>query len=234
MGVVRSCIPKVQERQRSIARPLITIKKSLEMNIPKIFIFNFFTRQSFEKADTLQVLGQRLNSMSLDFSFILGMVFPFLAISFVPSFYFIATSNVVNVLLPIWFGFIPFTFLSFLIINKDFFNAKSIAKRHFGYQIVDSKSNLPANELQCVIRNSTMIIWPLEVVVSMFNSEKRIGDFLAGTKLVKSGKEAPELIMTEIHQKKNINNKSKLIWLLILIAFMFNVLSVLPILLTVL
>ena len=202
------------------------------MNIPKIFIFNFFTRQSFNGFNTLQIFGRRLNSMSMDFSFMLGVLFPFFAILFIPFFIIIASSSEMNILLPMWIGIIPFFFITFLILNKDFFNAKSIAKRHFGYQIVDLKTNRPANELQCVIRNSTMIIWPLEVLISMFNSKKRLGDLIAGTKLIDVDKEDPELIMNEIYQKKNVENKSKLIWTSILIVFTFSVLSALPTLLT--
>ncbi len=202
------------------------------MKIPKILIFNFFTRQSFEKFNTLQIFGRRLNSMSLDFSFMLGISFPFFVVMFIPIFIIIASANEMDILLPIWIGIIPFTFISFLILNKDFFNAKSIAKRHFGYQIVDSKTNLPANELQCVIRNSTMIIWPIEVIISIFNSTKRLGDLIAGTKLVDSDKENPELIMDEISQKKDIDNKSKIIWVSIFFALTFSILSILPSLLT--
>ena len=77
-----------------------------------------------------------------------------------------------------------------------------------------------------------MIIWPLEVIISMFNTTKRLGDFVAGTKLVDSDIEEPELIMNEIYEKRNIENKSKLIWTSILIALTFNILSALPILLT--
>jgi uncharacterized RDD family membrane protein YckC len=167
----------------------------------------------------------------MDFSFILGMVLPFFAALFIPIL--ITTSSIdIKTSFPIWFGLIPFSFISFFILNKDFFNAKSIAKRHYGYQVVDIKTNRPANELQCVIRNSTMIIWPIEVIISIFNSKKRLGDLIAGTKLVDVDKEDPELIMDEIHQKKNIANKSQLIWISIFISLIFSFLSSLPTLLT--
>jgi uncharacterized RDD family membrane protein YckC len=144
----------------------------------------------------------------------------------------VALSNDINILLPMWIGIIPFSCITFLILNKDFYKAKSIAKRHFGYQIVDLKTNKPANELQCVIRNSTMIIWPVEVIASMFSSKRRLGDLIAGTKLIDVDKEAPELIMNEINEKGNIENKSRLIWYSILIALTFSILSALPTILT--
>ncbi len=202
------------------------------MKIPKILIFNFFTRQSFNGSNTLQIFGRRLNSMSMDFSFILGLIFPFIAIFFIPFFILIASFDEINVLLPIWIGIIPFSFITFLILNKDFYKAKSIAKRHFGYQVFDLKTNRPANELQCVIRNSTMIIWPLEVIASMFNSKRRFGDLIAGTKLIDVDKEDPELIMNEISEKSTVKNSSKLIWISIFISLLSSALSVLPELLT--
>nr|WP_320022221.1 RDD family protein [uncultured Draconibacterium sp.] len=204
------------------------------MKIPKILIFNFFTRQSFNGGfNTLQIFGRRLNSMSMDFSFMLGLVFPFFIILFMPIFIIIASSNDINVLFPMWIGIIPFSCITFLILNKDFYNAKSVAKRHFGYQIVDLKTNCPANELQCVIRNSTMIIWPVEVIASMFNSKRRLGDLIAGTKLIDIDKEDPELIMNEISEKSIAENKSNLIWISIFISLLFSALSILPTLLTI-
>jgi uncharacterized RDD family membrane protein YckC len=180
----------------------------------------------------MQIFGRRLNSMSLDFSFMLGLIFPFFIILFIPIFILIASGNETNFLMPLWIGFIPFTFITFLILNKDFFIGKSIAKRHYGYQVIDLKTNEPASELQCVIRNSTMIIWPIEVAISMFNSNRRLGDLIAGTKLVDSDKEDPELIMSEIYEKRNIANKSKLLWTSILISLLINILSALPTILT--
>ena len=132
-----------------------------------------------------------------------------------------------------WIGIIPFSCITFLILNKDFYNAKSVAKRHFGYQIVDLKTNCPANEFQCVIRNSTMIIWPVEVIASMFNSKRRLGDLIAGTKLIDIDKEDPELIMNEISEKSIVENKSNLIWISIFISLLFSALSILPTLLTI-
>ena len=204
------------------------------MKIPKILIFNLFTRHSLNGGfNTLQIFGRRLNSMSMDLSFMLGLVFPFFIIIFIPTIIISTSSEDINILLPMWIGIIPFSGVTFLILNKDFFNARSVAKRHFGYQIVNVKTNCPANELQCVIRNSTMIIWPIEVIASMFNSKRRLGDFIAGTKLIDVEIEDPELIMREVYEKRNDQNKSNLIWISILISLLFSALSILPTLLTI-
>lgn len=71
-----------------------------------------------------------------------------------------------------------------LYFNKDIFLGRSIAKRIFKFQIVDAKTNLPANPLRCFVRNITVIAWPIEFIISLINNQRRVGDFIAGTKLV--------------------------------------------------
>ena len=198
------------------------------MKIPKFLIFNFFTRKCLSGFDPMRILGRRLNAMSMDFSLMVAIIFPIAALFFIPYFIIFESLDKVNELFPIWIGIIPFSIFSFFTINKDYYKAKSIAKRHFGYQVYDLKSNEPATELQCVIRNSTIIIWPLEVLVSMFNSHSRLGDLLAGTKLIDADKEDPELIMNEIAEKGAIKDGTKLIWVSVLISLLLSTLSVLP------
>jgi uncharacterized RDD family membrane protein YckC len=70
-----------------------------------------------------------------------------------------------------------------LYFNKDIYLGRSIAKRVFRLQIVDIKTNKPANPLRCLVRNLTLVLWPIEVVAALINNERRIGDFIAGTKL---------------------------------------------------
>lgn len=71
-----------------------------------------------------------------------------------------------------------------LYFNKDIFLGRSPAKRIFKLQVIDNKTNLPANSLRCLLRNLTIIIWPIEVIAGLINNERRLGDFIAGTKLV--------------------------------------------------
>lgn len=70
-----------------------------------------------------------------------------------------------------------------LYFNKDIYMGRSIAKRALKLQVVDIRTNKPANPLKCFVRNLTIILWPIEVVVALINNERRIGDFIAGTKL---------------------------------------------------
>jgi uncharacterized RDD family membrane protein YckC len=71
-----------------------------------------------------------------------------------------------------------------LYFNKDIYLGRSPAKRILKLQIVDIKTNEPANPLKCLVRNLTIVIWPIEAIVALVNNERRIGDFIAGTKLM--------------------------------------------------
>jgi uncharacterized RDD family membrane protein YckC len=115
--------------------------------------------------------------------------------------------------------FIPF----FIYLNKDFFNAKSPAKRILGFQIIDRKTNKSANELQCFVRNLTICVaWPLEVIVGLINPERRIGDFLTNTKVVISEKEKFKSIWTDL---KNAKLKTNFIGIIIIGGIYFYGLS---------
>jgi uncharacterized RDD family membrane protein YckC len=109
-----------------------------------------------------------------------------------------------NGILEIGNGTFSVIFLSmmFIYINKDFFNAKSPAKRILGYQVLNRKTEKPASELQCFVRNLTIAVaWPLEVIVALINPERRIGDFLANTKVVVSEKQKLKTIWTDLKRK---------------------------------
>lgn len=68
-------------------------------------------------------------------------------------------------------------------LNKDFLQARSPAKRLLGLQ-VQNASGAPANELRAFLRNVTMMLWPIEVLLIAAGSNKRVGDYLAGTQVV--------------------------------------------------
>lgn len=50
-------------------------------------------------------------------------------------------------------------------------------------QVIDVKTNSVANPLKCLIRNLTIIIWPIEVIMAMIDPERRLGDKIAGTRI---------------------------------------------------
>jgi len=100
-------------------------------------------------------------------------------------------------------SFYVWVLIIFIYYNKDFYNAKSPAKRIMGYQIVDRKTDKPATELQCFVRNFTICVaWPLEVIVGFINPERRIGDIIANTKVVLSEKEKLKTLWAELKKTK--------------------------------
>jgi uncharacterized RDD family membrane protein YckC len=71
-----------------------------------------------------------------------------------------------------------------LYFCKDIINGRSIAKRILKLQVVDNKTGQVASPLQCFVRDIFCILWIIEVIVAMANTSRRIGDRVAGTRLV--------------------------------------------------
>lgn len=70
-----------------------------------------------------------------------------------------------------------------LYLCKDSIDGRSPAKRVLKLQVVDNKSGETASALRCLIRNFLCFLWPLEVVAVLINPERKIGDYVAGTRL---------------------------------------------------
>ena len=120
-------------------------------------------------------------------------------------------------------GFFVFFLIVFIYLNKDFFKGKSPAKRILGYQVINRKTEKPATELQCFVRNLTICVaWPLEVVIGFINPQRRIGDFIANTKVVESEKEKLKTIWTDL---KSTTLKINFIGILIIGGIYFYGLS---------
>ena len=75
-------------------------------------------------------------------------------------------------------------------ICKDCIQGRSMAKRILKLQLVDA-SGKAASPLRCLVRNFFMILWPIEGIVALANPERRIGDMVAGTRLVHYNPEPP-------------------------------------------
>ena len=134
-------------------------------------------------------IGIRLASMLLD-HFIMTFGIVIVAIILVGIGY-IIVGNPSDSDLPEWFVIIPI-FLGLMIFsiyfNKDAIKGKSPAKRILGLVIVDNITGEIANPLKSVVRNITLIFWPIEVIFSLFSPERRIGDYIAGTKVISDDK----------------------------------------------
>ncbi len=144
-------------------------------------------------------VGQRLISMFVDhfimtFIICIGVLILSLPLALIPN-------ESLNLGLKIFsggfFGLIIFILVS-LYFNKDILNGRSPAKRILKFQVVDYDTNLTATPLKCLLRNLTIIIWPIEVLVTLFNPSQRLGDKLAKTKVV---------VFDETKEKERLDKK---------------------------
>lgn len=69
---------------------------------------------------------------------------------------------------------------------KDTLNGRSLGKRYFGQIVLDSKTKLPANETKCILRNITIPLWFLELLFTLISPSRRLGDYIAGTEIMKT------------------------------------------------
>jgi uncharacterized RDD family membrane protein YckC len=141
-------------------------------------------------------LFKRLGSMLLD-HFIMCLVsavivIPLFLITFFTQRYFNVQSS--------WIiGVVVFI----IYFNKDFFRGKSPAKRILGLQVISKKDNKPASRIRCFLRNLTIVLWPIEVVITLFSRQRRLGDLIAGTKVIEAEKESVDTILKEIKKLPN-------------------------------
>jgi uncharacterized RDD family membrane protein YckC len=70
-----------------------------------------------------------------------------------------------------------------LYLNKDMIQGKSIAKRALKQEVIDIKNEQVASSLKCLIRNITIFVWPIEVIVVLINPSRRLGDLIARTRV---------------------------------------------------
>jgi uncharacterized RDD family membrane protein YckC len=77
-----------------------------------------------------------------------------------------------------------FYFMLVPYLNKDFLQGRSPAKRLLGLQLQDATGS-PTNELRAFLRNVTAMMWPVEVLLIVLGSRKRLGDYIAGTQVVR-------------------------------------------------
>jgi len=130
--------------------------------------------------------GTRLGAMLLDHFFmcIIAMAF------FVPGMIagFASAFNISHEQENTGFMQGPFQYIGLLGFSlyfcKDIINGRSIAKRILNLQVVDNKSGEVASPLQCFVRDLFCVLWMVEVIVAMTNTSRRIGDKVAGTRLV--------------------------------------------------
>ncbi|MBR5236911.1 MAG: RDD family protein [Clostridia bacterium] len=73
-------------------------------------------------------------------------------------------------------------FCVFIICFKDIFAGQSFGKRIMKLKVVSLENKQP-NVLVLLIRNITLLVWPIEVLLVLLD-KPRIGDVIAKTKVV--------------------------------------------------
>ncbi|HET6252828.1 MAG TPA: RDD family protein [Puia sp.] len=75
-------------------------------------------------------------------------------------------------------------FIFSFYFNKDIYLGQSIGKRMLRFRVINKRTGEPAGPLRCLARNLPLVFWPLELILAMINVQERLGDYIAGTKLV--------------------------------------------------
>ena len=130
-------------------------------------------------------VGSRLGSMIVD-HFIMTMVASLFAIPGMIAGIGEAMSSVQEPGTMPTFGISYFGLLGLaLYLCKDSIQGRSPAKRLIKLQVINHKTGAVASPLQCFVRNIFCIIWMIEVFVVMASPGRRIGDRVAGTRVIK-------------------------------------------------
>jgi uncharacterized RDD family membrane protein YckC len=111
-------------------------------------------------------------------------------------------SGIQNTVPQTWFILFMQSVIFIVFLNKDFWRGQSPVKRFYGYQVVDSKTRLPANKLKCFIRNLPILFPIVEVIPLLVSPKRRIGDFLARTVLIQISESDPESIIEDMRTSK--------------------------------
>jgi uncharacterized RDD family membrane protein YckC len=163
----------------------------------RFILFNFFTRKYLNNQFWLLKWNKRATTLLLEMWYIVSVFVPYLMLlALLPLILGYSEGQNVRILKMI----IESNFLLAITINKDFFGGQSPVHRMLGYQVLNEKTNLAASKVQCVIRNLTLIVFPIELVILLISSRRRLGDFLAGTILADVAPSNPEEIVIEIEK----------------------------------
>jgi uncharacterized RDD family membrane protein YckC len=184
------------------------------IQIPRQLLWNRLTKGLLQKSTINSILNNRLGSMATDFQYILAVCFPFLFIIMLPIMILSGLFPKIESYLSIIF-YLAFTFMSFIIVNKDCRNGRSIAKIIYGYQVVDNSTESPATDFQCMLRNITMLIWPIEVIFLFMSPERRIGDYIAKTKVIKADKQDVTTFINDISRNAKLSSKTIIVSVII-------------------
>lgn len=186
-------------------------------------MFNGLVRSYLNSNHWFLRLNKRATSLILEMWYTLSVFFPYIAIPLV---------------LTMWFGdpmptnfswtelvtIVPFSLMMIALFNKDFFGGQSPVHRKLGYKVLDKKTNETASKIQCMIRNLTGPVWPIEVIFILVNPKRRLGDIIAGTILTEVPTSDPESILADIKESKFDGQTKWTLLISIVSVAIFNIL----------
>jgi uncharacterized RDD family membrane protein YckC len=136
-------------------------------------------------------IGARLGSMILDhmiMTFIAGIGGGLIAFVIIWILYLVNDFDSFEDIIPLAIV-IASALIYPIYFSKDAIGGKSPAKRIIGLIIVNHKTNEVASPARTVVRNCTLFFWPIEALFVLFSPDRRLGDFIAGTRVIQDTKE---------------------------------------------
>jgi uncharacterized RDD family membrane protein YckC len=67
---------------------------------------------------------------------------------------------------------------------KDCYYGQSVGKRLTKLQVINCKTDEIAKPFRCLVRDLFIVLFPIEAIFMLINPARRLGDIVAGTKMV--------------------------------------------------
>jgi len=112
---------------------------------------------------------KRLLAMIIDFAIIMLISQVFIFMSFIEQNYLMK---------------ITFSIMFSLFLCRDNLNGQSLGKRLMKIQVIDNDTLQTTTSPKYILRNLFLCIWPIELLFVFINGERRIGDYVANTKII--------------------------------------------------
>jgi len=120
-------------------------------------------------------VGRRIKSAFLDYVILIAISMPLAAMLLLLLFW--------NNEMPLLPQVLIVSFLFSFFLCKDLINGQSLDKKQTNLQVVNSNES-KASSLKLILRNIFTFLWPIELLVMMVSPGRRLGDFIAGTRVI--------------------------------------------------
>ena len=200
------------------------------MKIPKWLLINPMTRAYLNAGNKfpMNMLGNRAKSMITDLWYSMIVAAPLMIMSFILYGLIIWLLNIQSGISYFIVVSLVWLLLMFIILNKDFVRCRSAGKRTYGFKIIDFKTKEPATGMQCMLRNVTAYLWPIEALIIFINPKRRLGDLIAGTEVIAEEPTEIELLWAELNSSDRM--KSKLFIATFIVSLILTAISLSPML----